>query len=237
MLLKGFWARIAILLGLIFGYLISWLFDAIFGQINSCGGVGCKPVLHDRISWATVKSADWVGLPDGDQDRQRQGDPGLPRADVLAHRSSCSSCPAVIALIAENAGHVKAVAEMTGDDLDPYLGRALLGDGVGDRARLRVRRLADDDVRREHRRHGGHPHLLDRGLLRRRRGGDPVRVLPEVRGLVNSTPGGVLGGITVVLYGMIGLLGAKIWIENRVDFANPINLVPLAAGIIWASVA
>jgi hypothetical protein len=31
---------------------------------------------------------------------------------------------------------------------------------------------------------------------------------------------------------MIGLLGAKIWKENRVDFANPINLVPLAAGII-----
>ena len=46
--------------------------------------------------------------------------------------------------------------------------------------------------------------------------------------------GRVLGGITVVLYGMIGLLGVKIWKENRVDFANPINLVPLAAGIIIA---
>jgi xanthine/uracil permease len=44
----------------------------------------------------------------------------------------------------------------------------------------------------------------------------------------------VLGGITVVLYGMIGLLGAKIWRENGVDFGNPINLVPLAAGIIIA---
>ena len=40
----------------------------------------------------------------------------------------------------------------------------------------------------------------------------------------------MLGGITVVLYGMIGLLGAKIWKENRVDFANPINLVPLGSG-------
>ena len=49
-----------------------------------------------------------------------------------------------------------------------------------------------------------------------------------------STPGGVLGGITVVLYGMIGLLGAKIWKENGVDFANPVNLVPIAAGIIIA---
>ena len=55
---------------------------------------------------------------------------------------------------------------------------------------------------------------------------------PKFGALVSATPGGVLGGITVVLYGMIGLLGAKIWIENRVDFADPVNLVPIAAGII-----
>ena len=42
----------------------------------------------------------------------------------------------------------------------------------------------------------------------------------------------MLGGICVVLYGMIGLLGAKIWKENGVDFGNPVNLVPVAAGII-----
>ena len=57
-------------------------------------------------------------------------------------------------------------------------------------------------------------------------------LIPKFGALINIVPGGVLGGITVVLYGMIGLLGAKIWKENRVDFANPINLVPLAAGII-----
>ncbi len=55
---------------------------------------------------------------------------------------------------------------------------------------------------------------------------------PKFGQLVASIPGGVLGGITVVLYGMIGLLGAKIWKENGVDFGNPINLVPVAAGII-----
>jgi len=55
---------------------------------------------------------------------------------------------------------------------------------------------------------------------------------PKFGALVAATPGGVLGGITVVLYGMIGLLGAKIWKENNVDFANPINLVPIAAGLI-----
>ena len=57
---------------------------------------------------------------------------------------------------------------------------------------------------------------------------------PKFGALVSATPGGVLGGITVVLYGMIGLLGAKIWKENGVDFGNPVNLVPLAAGIVIA---
>jgi hypothetical protein len=56
--------------------------------------------------------------------------------------------------------------------------------------------------------------------------------IPKFGAVVSATPGGVLGGITVVLYGMIGLLGAKIWIQNKVDFANPVNLVPIAAGII-----
>ena len=55
---------------------------------------------------------------------------------------------------------------------------------------------------------------------------------PKFGALVAATPGGVLGGITVILYGMIGLLGAKIWKENDVDFANPVNLVPVAAGIV-----
>jgi xanthine/uracil permease len=55
---------------------------------------------------------------------------------------------------------------------------------------------------------------------------------PKFGAVIAATPGGVLGGITLVLYGMIGLLGAKIWVENRVDFGNPVNLVPLAAGII-----
>ena len=55
---------------------------------------------------------------------------------------------------------------------------------------------------------------------------------PKFGAVISATPGGVLGGITVVLYGMIGLLGAKIWKENQIDFGNPVNLVPVSAGII-----
>jgi xanthine/uracil permease len=59
-------------------------------------------------------------------------------------------------------------------------------------------------------------------------------LVPKFGQIVNATPPAVLGGITLVLYGMIGLLGAKIWKENGVDFAKPINLVPVSAGIIIA---
>jgi xanthine/uracil permease len=44
-------------------------------------------------------------------------------------------------------------------------------------------------------------------------------VIPKFGAIVNATPPAVLGGITLVLYGMIGLLGAKICKENNVDFA------------------
>jgi len=140
--------------------------------------------------------------------------------------------PAVIALIAENTGHVKAVAEMTGHNLDPYMGRAIAADGVGTALASSV---------------GGSPtttYAENIGVMAATRVYSTaayyvaaiVAILfglsPKFGALVAAVPGGVLGGITVVLYGMIGLLGAKIWKENGVDFGNPINLVPIAAGII-----
>jgi len=140
--------------------------------------------------------------------------------------------PAVIALIAENTGHVKAVAEMTGHDLDPVMGRAIIGDGVGTAIASSV---------------GGSPtttYAENIGVMAATRVYSTAAyyvaalvaiifgLSPKFGALVAATPGGVLGGITVVLYGMIGLLGAKIWKENGVDFGNPINLVPVAAGIV-----
>ena len=121
---------------------------------------------------------------------------------------------------------------MTKRDLDPYLGRAIAADGVGTVVASAV---------------GGSPtttYAENIGVMAATRVYSTAAyyvaaivaillgLIPKFGALISIVPGGVLGGITVVLYGMIGLLGAKIWKENRVDFANPINLVPLAAGII-----
>jgi uracil-xanthine permease len=219
--LRGFLARIAILLGLVFGYLLSVLLDVTAGPITSVLGGATEATTHDRINFAAVGEASWFGAPNF-------------TAPSFSLNFSLLVLPAVIALIAENAGHVKAVAAMTKRDLDPVMGRALFADGVATVVATSV---------------GGSPtttYAENIGVMAATRVYSTaayyvaaiVAILlglcPKFGALVNIVPGGVLGGITVVLYGMIGLLGAKIWKENRVDFANPINLVPLAAGIIIA---
>jgi uracil-xanthine permease len=235
-LFPGFWSRIAVFLALIFGFLLSWLFDGVFGAITSPlpgqnldeNGVA-QAFSHDRLwAWSNVGKADWIGFPSGD----------LADGVSVVHGPSFSLTfillvlPGVIALIAENTGHVKAVAEMTGEDLDPYMGRAIGADGF-------ATALASA--------FGGSPtttYAENIGVMGATRVystaayyfAAAVAILlglcPKFGAIVNATPGGVLGGITVVLYGMIGLVGAKIWVENRVDFGNPVNLVGLSAGLI-----
>lgn len=229
--LRGFLGRIAIFLGLIFGYLLSWLFDAI--------GVG--GVEGDRVNWDGVERADWIGFPRQTAEGLVGNQNELGTLDLVGwHLPSFSvtfallAMPAVIALVAENMGHVKAVSGMTGRDLDPVMGRAIAADGVGTVLTSSV---------------GGSPtttYAENIGVMAATRVYSTAAYfvaaivaillgfIPKFGAIVAATPGGVLGGITLVLYGMIGLLGAKIWIENKVNFANPVNLVPIAAGLILA---
>ncbi len=227
-LLPGFWSRIAVLLALVFGFLASLVADTVLGPITSVLGGATEATEHDRVSWAGVRAADWIGLPSGT----------LPDGVSVVHGPSFSLTfvllvlPGVIALVAENTGHVKAVAEMTGDDLDPYMGRAIGADGLATAFASAF---------------GGSPtttYAENIGVMGATRVystaayyvAAAVAILlglcPKFGAIVNATPGGVLGGITVVLYGMIGLVGAKIWVENGVDFGQPRNLVGLAAGLI-----
>ncbi|MDH2424197.1 solute carrier family 23 protein [Sphaerisporangium sp. TRM90804] len=218
---RGFVGRIGILLGLVIGFLLSWVADRLFGNITALNAGTGQIDTHPRVSFQGVADAPWFGLPDF-------------HAPNFAVSAIVLALPAVIALIAENIGHVKAVGEMTGQDVDPYMGRAVFADGVGTALASAV---------------GGSPtttYAENIGVMAATRVYSTgayyiaavVAILfglcPKFGALVAATPGGVLGGITVILYGMIGLLGAKIWIESRVDFSDPVNMVPTGAGIILA---
>jgi xanthine/uracil permease len=57
-------------------------------------------------------------------------------------------------------------------------------------------------------------------------------LLPKFGAIVSAIPVGVLGGAVTVLFGMIAVLGARIWIEAGVDFRDPVNLVTAAVALI-----
>ena len=228
-LLPGFWARIAVFLGLVFGFALSWIFDVVLGPITSVLPTSAgEAVAHDRINLAGLGDAAWFGLPSGK----------LADGVAAVHGPSFSLTfillvlPGVIALIAENTGHVRAVAEMTGKDLDPYMGRALAADGIG----TAVASLFGASPTTTYAENIG---VMSATRIYSTAAYYVAAIFAIVLGLcpkfgviINAIPGGVLGGITVVLYGMIGLIGAKIWVDNHVDFGNPVNIVPLAAGLI-----
>jgi uracil-xanthine permease len=194
----------------------------LFSRIAILVGVAAgylAAVLRDEVDFTKVQAADWVGLPAF----------SAPHFDIAV---AGLFIPVVLVLVAENVGHVRSVASMTGEDLDPITGRALIADGlattlagagggsgtttyaenIGVMAATRVYSTAAYWV------------AAVVALL--------LSFSPKFGEAIATVPQGVLGGAGVVLYGMIGLLGAKIWVEAKVDFGNPINLMTAAVALI-----
>lgn len=176
-------------------------------------------LLQSEVSFTLMQEASWLGLPEFH----------APHFDIAV---AGLFLPVVLVLVAENIGHIRSVASMTGEDLDPMTGRALIADGlattlagagggsgtttyaenIGVMAATRVYSTAAYWV------------AAIVALL--------LSFSPKFGEAIATVPPGVLGGAGVVLYGMIGLLGAKIWVEARVDFGNPINLMTAAVALI-----
>lgn len=201
-LFRGILGRLAILLGVVVGYVFA--------------------VLRGEVDFSGVRGAAWVGLPEF---VAPSFDPAVLGLFV----------PVVLVLVAENVGHVKSVAAMTGQNLDGVMGRALLGDGVattlaGVGGGSGTTTYAENiGVMAATRVYSTAAYWVAAG------GALVLSMSPKVGAVINTIPAGVLGGVTTLLYGMIGILGARIWVQNRVDFSDPVNLttaaVPLIIGI------
>ena len=185
------------------GIIVGYAFAATQGDINFDG----------------VKAAKWFALPTFT----------TPTFDTNA---ILLFLPVVLVLIAENVGHVKAVAAMTGKDLDGQMGNALLADGV-------ATTLAGAGGGS-----GTTTYAENIGVMAATRiystaaywvagvGAILLSLCPKFGAVLSATPAGVLGGVGVALYGMIGVLGAKIWIENKVNFGDSTNLLIAATTLI-----
>lgn len=202
--------------------LVTVLFKGILGRLSILVGVlagYAVALLRGEVDLAAINDAAWVGLPDFAAPEFHLSVVGL-------------FIPVVLVLVAENIGHVKSVAAMTNRDLDPMTGRALMADGlatmiagagggsgtttyaenIGVMAASRVYSTAAYWV-------AGVVAIL-------------LSLFPKFGALIATVPPGVLGGAGVVLYGMIGILGVRIWVQNRVDFSNPINLSTAGVALV-----
>ena len=193
-------------LGVLIGVVVGWIAAALSG--------GLSPE-----ATAAVEAAQWIGLP-------AFHTPEFKMSAILV------TLPVLVVLIAENVGHVKAVSAMTGRDLDDLAGDALIADGaatilagggggsatttyaenIGVMAATRVYSTAAYWVAA----------LTAIALA----------FIPKFGALILTIPVGVLGGATVVLYGLIGMLGVNIWMDNKVNFNNPVNLMVAATALI-----
>ncbi|VEJ65749.1 putative transport membrane protein [Corynebacterium diphtheriae] len=199
---RGMVARLGILIGVIIG----WVFAAITGNLAE----GASD---------SVREAAWIGFP-------QFHTPEFTTHAILV------TLPVIIVLIAENVGHVKAVSEMTGRNLDDLAGDALIADGIGTTfagafggsgtttyaenigvmAATKVYSTAAYWVA-----------ALTAVVL---------AFIPKFGALIFTIPTGVLGGAALVLYGLIGMLGVRIWQDNKVNFNNPVNLTAAAVALI-----
>ena len=201
---------------------IGAFFKGFIGRISIIGGLIVGYVvaaLMGDVDFSGVNSAAWVGLPEFTT-------PTFSTSAMLLF------LPVVLVLIAENIGHVKAVAAMTGKSLDDQVGNALIADG----AATALAGLGGGS--------GTTTYAENIGVMAASRvystlayiiagvGAILLALSPKFGAVLAATPAGVKGGVTVALFGMIGVLGARIWIDAKVDFADPTNLYIAASALI-----
>ncbi|MED6047212.1 uracil-xanthine permease family protein [Rothia kristinae] len=206
--------------------LISVLFRGMIGRLSILLGVAIgyvTAVVRGEVDFSAIR-ATW----------EAEGLIGLPHFQTPEFHLSLAGLfiPVILVLVAENIGHVKSVALMTGENLDRYAGRAIMADGlattiagsgggsgtttyaenIGVMAATKVYSTAAYWV------------AAVVALL--------LSVFPVFGAAVATVPAGVLGGAATVLYGMIGMLGVRIWVQNRVDFSDQVNLTTAAVALI-----
>jgi uracil-xanthine permease len=203
---RGMVRRLLILVGLAIAYV---------AYVVLANGMGFgKPVGFDGVA-----SAAWLGLP-------QFAAPNF-RAEAIA-----LIAPVAIILVAENLGHLKAVAAMTGRDLDPWMGRAFLGDGLativaGYAGGTGVTTYAENIGVMAVTRIYSTIVFVVAALI-----AIALGFSPKFGALIQTIPGPVLGGVSIVVFGLIAAAGAKIWVDNRVDFSENRNLIVAAVTLV-----
>ncbi|ELY4860763.1 pyrimidine utilization transport protein G, partial [Cronobacter sakazakii] len=203
---RGMVQRLLILMGLI----AAWALYALFTNVLGFG----KPV-----DFTPVTQAAWFGLPHF----------AAPTFNVQA---IMLIAPVAVILVAENLGHLKAVAGMTGRNMDPYMGRAFVGDGL---ATMLSGAVGGSGVT---------TYAENIGVMAVTKvystlvfvAAAVIALLlgfsPKFGALIHTIPAPVIGGASIVVFGLIAVAGARIWVQNHVDLSQNGNLIMVAVTLV-----
>jgi len=200
---SGMVQRLLILVGLIVASLVYAVLT---------NGLGWGPPIDASL----IGNAAWFGVPHFTAPR-------------FEDRAIFLILPVAAILVAENLGHLKAVGAMTGRSMDGHIGRAFVGDGLATVASAAV---------------GGSgvtTYAENIGVMAATRIYSTVLFVvaalfaillgfsPKFGALIHTIPMPVMGGVSIVIFGLIAIAGMRIWVDNRIDFTDSRNMI--VAGI------
>lgn len=207
---RGFLAVIPVLLGIIAGYVVG-LFMGV-------------------VDVASIQAAPWIALPEFY---------GLP---VFDWNAILMIMPALFVVFAEHVGHLVVTSNIVGKDLmaEPGLKKSLLGDGLANI----ISGLF-----------GATPNTTygeNIGVMAITRvfsvwviGGAAVLAIlvsfvGKVSAIIHAIPVPVMGGVSILLFGIIASSGLRMLVERKVDYTKPANLmltaIVLVVGLSGAAV-
>ncbi len=172
------------------------------------------------VDFQPVIDAAWIGLP-------------TITAPTFDLGAIILIAPVAIVIIIEHIGHLLVVGEVVGKNYNDMLPRSLLGDGLSTMLSGFL---------------GGTPtttYAENIGVMSATRvystqifwyaGGIALLVggfCPKIEALINSIPTSVMGGVSLLLFGLIASNGLRMLVSNRVDFSKARNLMIVSAVLV-----
>lgn len=201
--------RVSILIGIAVGYCASLVASNVLGVLPP-------------INFTELQNAPWFGVPNF-------------RSPTFEPAAMILIAPVAFILVAENLGHIKAIGAMTGRNLDPYIGRGFIGDGVA----TMVSGSGGGT--------GVTTYVENMGVMAITRvystlvfvvaafGAILLGFSPKFGALLRTIPEPVLGGLGTVVFGLIAAAMIRLWVDNRVDFSDPRNLITVGVTLVMGA--
>ena len=193
--------------------------------------------LFSVASIENIKNAAWIGSPFLFRDTAFSIFTGGNINTSLLVTAVITIVPISLATIVEHIGDISAISSTVGSNFiqDPGLHRTLIGDGLATTLASLFGAPANTTYGE------------NTGVLTLSKVYDPMvvelaaffamlfSVSPKLAACISAIPTPVVGGISLVLYGMISAVGVRNIVENKIDFGKARNVI-IAAIILVLSI-